>query len=696
VVQFGAVEVDEELREVRVGGSTQRVEPQVFAVLVHLIANRHRVVTKEELLDEVWGTRHDSDGAVTSRIKSARQAIGDTGRDQALIRTVHGRGYRFIAEVDDGVAHDGDGDDTGAAPSPSEPPGLVAPAGRSTDERWPLTGRDAELAQALALAAHDGGGGLLLTGPAGLGKSRLARAVLEALADRSVAVARIGGHASATSVPLAALAHLLPNDIADLSGIQGELARAVLLQRARSAIAELTGGRRLVLMVDDADRVDGLSLALIASMMSSGSVFALMTQRIEEDEPLVLEHLVRSGELRHLRLPPVPPDQLTALLGRVLNGPVYPQSAQALVSAAAGNPGLLRQLVEASTASGSLVLSAGLWRLVGPRAVPSDLGAAIRARLDALDPDQRSALELLALAGDLDLDLAFELVDDAVLDQLEFDGLIVVRDLAQGSRVELAHPLYGEIVLATLPSLRARRHRAILEQSLVDRAATGTADRLLYVRLQLEGGSDVDDEMLLESAGLAFAQDRTGLALRLLDRVPEGRRTGRHELLRGEALYMRGRFDEAGATWQGIDLDQLDDLSAAVAIRRITTWQFHAKWRHTEALEALRSQLERFDGDTFRELESYWVELAALDGRMAAEAIERAERSIPDALPHALTTYLSGAAMARFLHGEHHAALALLATRRRLDRLEARLHRRAGGAFRRGGAARADPRPRRL
>jgi tetratricopeptide (TPR) repeat protein len=288
-------------------------------------------------------------------------------------------------------------------------------------------------------------------------------------------------------------------------------------------------------------------------------------------------------------------------------------------------------------------------------------------RIDALDSDQRSAVELLALAGDLDLDLAFDLVEDEVLDQLEFDGLIVVREGGPDSRVELAHPLYGEILVAHLPALRARRHRARLEKALGDRATAGTADRLLFVRLQLDAGSDIDDQMLLESAGLAFAQEHTGLALRLLDQVPAERRTGRHELLRGEALYMRGRFDEAGATWQGLDVDQLDDASAAVLVRRLATWQFHAKWRHTEALETLRSRLDRFEGDAFHEVESYWVELASLDGRWADEAIERAERSMAEAGPHATATYLSGAAMGRFLHGEHRAALGLIERRRRLD-----------------------------
>ena len=72
------------------------VEPQVFEVLAYLVSHRDRVVPKEELMDHIWGGRFVSETAVTSRIKQARQAIGDNGQAQRLIRTVHGHGYRFV------------------------------------------------------------------------------------------------------------------------------------------------------------------------------------------------------------------------------------------------------------------------------------------------------------------------------------------------------------------------------------------------------------------------------------------------------------------------------------------------------------------------------------------------------------------------------------------------------------------------
>ena len=100
VYRFGDCVLDPRGHELRRGGEPVRVERQVFAVLVHLIANRDRVVSKAELLDAVWGNRFVSDSALTSRLKDARRAVGDDGHQQNVIATVHGVGYRFVAPVE--------------------------------------------------------------------------------------------------------------------------------------------------------------------------------------------------------------------------------------------------------------------------------------------------------------------------------------------------------------------------------------------------------------------------------------------------------------------------------------------------------------------------------------------------------------------------------------------------------------------
>ncbi len=105
---FGDVEIDIAAHELRRNGAPVAVEPQVFEVLAYLVEHRDRMVPKTELLDEVWGDRFVSESALTSRIKAARRALGDTGREQRFIRTVHGRGYRFVADPGEALAASND------------------------------------------------------------------------------------------------------------------------------------------------------------------------------------------------------------------------------------------------------------------------------------------------------------------------------------------------------------------------------------------------------------------------------------------------------------------------------------------------------------------------------------------------------------------------------------------------------------
>lgn len=96
---FDGYELDTDRGELRRGADVVAVEPQVFALLLFLIENRERLVSKEELVAAIWGGRIVSDSAISSRIKSARAAIGDDGKAQRLIRTLNRSGFRFVGEV---------------------------------------------------------------------------------------------------------------------------------------------------------------------------------------------------------------------------------------------------------------------------------------------------------------------------------------------------------------------------------------------------------------------------------------------------------------------------------------------------------------------------------------------------------------------------------------------------------------------
>src|SRR5580693_3075345 len=91
--------IDTDRREVTGPGGAIHVEPQVFDLLVHFVQNTNRVISKDELIEQIWSGRVISDAALNSRINSARRAIGDSGKRQASIRTIRRRGFLFAINV---------------------------------------------------------------------------------------------------------------------------------------------------------------------------------------------------------------------------------------------------------------------------------------------------------------------------------------------------------------------------------------------------------------------------------------------------------------------------------------------------------------------------------------------------------------------------------------------------------------------
>jgi DNA-binding winged helix-turn-helix (wHTH) protein len=97
VHRFGRCQLDVGARELRVDGAFTALAPRPFALLAHLVHERHRVVPKTELMDEVWPDRIVTEGALARAVWLVRRAIGDS--DERLLQTRHGVGYRFVGEV---------------------------------------------------------------------------------------------------------------------------------------------------------------------------------------------------------------------------------------------------------------------------------------------------------------------------------------------------------------------------------------------------------------------------------------------------------------------------------------------------------------------------------------------------------------------------------------------------------------------
>lgn len=663
IARFDTCEVDFDRVEIRRDGELVRVEPQVFDVLSYLIEHRDRMITKEELLDNIWGDRFVSESALTSRIKSARQAIGDSGRHQSMIKTAHGKGYRFIADTEmiehqarTAAQHEADdGSIVESVPTPqvtNRPGDVDAP---ELDDQWPLVGRHEEMEQLQRAYRDHQVGGVLITGPAGIGKTRLARECVTHITAAGTPTVRVSGHAESAEVPLGAISHLLPSDVLASAAAAGDLARTIVFQRARSAFEELGGGERLVMLIDNAGQLDELTCALLGSLLTTGTVFAVMTQRTSNHDYIVLHELVRSGQVTHVDLDPLDDTDLDVLLYRVLSGPIDLQSLEHLTHLARGRPGALQQLVETCRSSGALSPQNGVWRLTGPvQAMVGPPGE--RAALDDLEPAVRAGAELLAIAGDLDLDLATELLGADVLDDLDRAGLLMLDESATSPRLSLAHTHVALVLLEQIGPLRLRRHKARLVEALDQEAdRLPPFDHLRRVRWAIEIGLDAErDDVIAAAAGAVAAADAAAADVLLdhLDRTEPGPDATR---LRAELRFRLGQIAHAEQLLDELLATELDDDMAASVRRRRATITFHVRGQYDAALDLLTGD----DAPDHPRLRVHAVGLRGFLGH--ANRIDQLVATLPDDLDEAMRLeVLRGRAQAAVARGQFDRALALV------------------------------------
>ena len=428
-MRFGETEVDVRALEVRRSGAVQPVEPQVFDVLVHLIRHRDQVVTKEQLLDAVWGSRFVSESALTTRIKAARRAVGDNGRDQRIIRTYHGRGYRFVAEVE----HE---------------PAAAAPARR--EDRL-LLERDDELAELAAAfeAATTGSSGAiaLVSGDAGIGKSSLVR---EFTASVRGSARVLAGACDDLFTPrsLGPFHDMVPSAGPDVAAALAAMDREGLL----SALGGLLGdGRPTVFVVEDAHWADDATLDvlrwLLRRLVDHRGLVVLTYRSTDVASGHPLQRLLGSvpASIAHrIELPALGLEAIASLMraaGRDLD-------AQELARVTDGNPFFVTEVLADARAD-----------------IPASVVDAVIARLHAAPVETVKALLICSvIPGTIDIELAAALLGDVqVLDEAERRGMLI----ADREGIRFRHDLARRAIEGSLTDLlRLSSHRRVLEQLL--------------------------------------------------------------------------------------------------------------------------------------------------------------------------------------------------------------------------------------
>lgn len=447
--------------------------------------------------------------------------------------------------------------------------------------RWPFVARDAERAAVLRAIGGAEAGGALVIGPAGIGKSRLAD---EVVAGRTGGrVLRVHASEAGRDVPLGAFARWLPARTRAVDDAGGSVAAVVRALHARPA-----ADGRAVLLVDDIDLLDPLSSLVIHQIVAGGLLDVVATLRSGAPVPDFVTALLRTGRLVRVDLDPLGPPAIGALLAAVLDGPVSSITVAFIQRVSAGNPLYVRELLGDALETGALSVVDGLWHLRPAQTASQRLTDLLDARLRSTTPAERRALELLALAGQLGLGWLHELCDPEAVESLERRGLIVVRRDGHRLPAGLAHPLYGEILRATLPASARLRHSRTLAD-LYERTGARRADDLLrWAVWRLTGGGAFDPAWMSEAARRAtLLRARAGLRERLARHA--WRATGDVEagLLVCAAQFDDGRFADGYRT-----LDQLtatvdsDEGRAGVALTRA----FYLGWgagRLDEALDVL-------------------------------------------------------------------------------------------------------------
>ena len=241
---------------------------------------------------------------------------------------------------------------------------MAPPAARTSGRAWPLIGRDAELMLLSASMDDPACGGVALAGPAGAGKTRLAREVNELASLRGLATVAVRATKSSADMPLVALAPLFAK-----LGVDPATAESPALAMA-AAVARLTGGgigqdtigedaavtasaptttkpghARIVLVIDDIQDLDDTSMALVDHLVNAGGIFVVMTVRHGEMRPRGLHDLWTDGRIVRIEIEPLTAPHVGALVGAVLGGPVDGAALQALTSQSGGNVLFLRELV---------------------------------------------------------------------------------------------------------------------------------------------------------------------------------------------------------------------------------------------------------------------------------------------------------------------------------------------------------------
>ncbi|MGW5153123.1 LuxR C-terminal-related transcriptional regulator [Rhodococcus koreensis] len=401
---------------------------------------------------------------------------------------------------------------------------------------WPLVGRVEELRLInAAVTGADDYAGVVIAGPPGVGKSRLAHEAITHIRPGRWVPRWARATSSARTLPLGAFAEWA-----------GDIAQDPMCV-VRGVIDHLTAaphGAKVVVGVDDAHLLDDLSAFVVHQLVQRQIAKVVVTIRTGEPTPDAVTALWKDELLQRIELQPLSENETGDLVAAVLGGPLEPTTARRLWKLTRGNTLYLRHLLESELASGRLAKDRGPWVWTGEPVISGGLAELIDTQIGALPPAVGTVLDYLAVGEPLSEQMLIQLTDPDAVEAANSAGLITVEHHGR-NQARLVHPMYGEARRAQATPLRLRRLRAQLaaELGLVDNPDIGDVVRRAV--LTLESDLPPDPVLFTQAAAAAMSLLDNDLAERLAHASASSGGGYDAHFVRGLALAILSRGGEA-------------------------------------------------------------------------------------------------------------------------------------------------------
>ncbi|MFJ3229276.1 LuxR C-terminal-related transcriptional regulator [Streptomyces sp. NPDC086783] len=444
--------------------------------------------------------------------------------------------------------------------------------------RWPIVGREQELKDISSAWARRACRGVVIAGPAGIGKSVLAETCFRQALSMGFRGARATATVAARAVPLGAISHTLPHWI-DGKNPEGGI-------EALAADITRNPARKQVYLIDDLHLLDETSAVLLSKLLASGTVRLISTLRTGEPLGPAVGDLVITKELHKVEPAALALSKVGDLLQRVLGGRPSERTVHDLHTASDGNPLFIRELALGALSAGSLRQNSGIWELDGSTHLGTPkLNEVIKVRVEKAGPECQSLLHVLALCEPLPQVAVHDYAAADVVSSLVVQGLIRVTHSGDRSEISLAHPLYGEVLRNSISPLRRR----ILLQKEIDRVeACGTRrreDALRVATWRLEAFGTADGPLLVRAAQLARRAHDYSQVISLLDAIPDTEHSTATRLLYGEALVELARWRDAEAAFiRAAECAESDTEKLNIAVART----MNMLWSNANSIDAIR------------------------------------------------------------------------------------------------------------